>query len=135
MDTKVDTVLATLNATLQTTIQTQLSSMESKLDGTITNLFAEQSGSIVSKVVASMTGTEAPFVTAAGLKTVMDTCMDSINKRLDKLTPLSDSDLSDHEKSPLRKHLKTGVAIPMDIQPRLPLTDSSATDGKVGQKN
>jgi hypothetical protein len=133
MDSKIDSVIATLNTTMQTTIKTYMTTMEAKLNGTITDQFAQQSGSIVSKVVASITGNKAPFVTAARMKLVMDNFMESINKRLDKLTAIP-KDL-DHTKSPPRKHHNIGVEIPMDTQPSLPLTDSSAKAGIAGHQN
>jgi hypothetical protein len=137
MDTKIDSVIATLNTTVQATIKTHMTTMESKLNDTITELFTKQSGSIVSKVIASVTGDKAPYVTAAGMQNVIDTFMESINQRLDKLTdiPRTSDYISDHEKSPVRKHLKTSLAIQMDTQPSLPLTDSSANAGIAGHKN
>jgi hypothetical protein len=133
MDSKIDSVIATLNTTMQTTIKTYMTTMEAKLNDTITDQFAQQSGSIVNKVVASMTGNKAPFVTAAGMQLVMENVMDNINKCLDKLTIVPKD--SDHIKSPPRKHHKIGADIPMDTQPSIHLTDSSAKAGIAGHKN
>jgi hypothetical protein len=133
MDSKIDSFIATLNTTMQTPIKTYMTTMEAKLNGTITDQFAQQSGIILKKVVASMTSDKAPFVTAAGMQLVMENIMDNINKRLDKLTVVPKD--SDHIKSPPRKHHKIGADIPMDTQPSIHLTDSSAKAGIARHKN
>jgi hypothetical protein len=101
MDSKIDSAIATLNTTMQTTIKTYMTTMEAKLNGMITDQFTQQSGSIVNKVVASMTGDIAPFVTAAGMQFGMKNFMDNINKRLNTLTVVPKD--SDHIKSPPTK--------------------------------
>jgi hypothetical protein len=134
MDTKIDNVISTINDTVTQAFQKEMATFEAKMTKLVTDTMTAQTGSIVTQVASSITSDSSPYVTATVLQLTLETFLQKIETRIDKLTQPYAID----PRSPPRKQPKTTPIqdIPMDIEPTEIVNPYAGTPpGVAGQKN